>query len=511
MIEIGKSQLNLEEVNRILFKNEKIKLSQVGLNRVADSYEFLKKFSSDKVIYGINTGFGPMAQYRINEKHQTELQYNLIRSHCSGSGNRIPNIAVKALMIARLNTLMLGKSGVHPDLVILLSELINRDIYPLIFEHGSVGASGDLVQLAHLALTLIGEGEVDYKGKVCDTAVAFKKEGLNPFSIQGREGLAVMNGTASMTGIGMVNIIHAKNLINWTIVASSVLNEIVETYHDHFSKELNYAKLHKGQQLVAEAMTNFLKGSKLIKKRSDHLYDIKREERVFGEKVQEYYSLRCIPQIVGPVYDTALYTEQVLLDEANSANDNPIIDVATQNVYHGGNFHGDYVALEMDKLKIAVTKMSMLLERQLNYLMNHRINNKLKPFANMGRLGLNFGMQGIQFTATSTTAENQTLSNPMYVHSIPCNNDNQDIVSMGSNAALLTAKVIENTYEVLSIQILTLIQAIEYLNFGDKMAPKSKKVFEELKKVVPPFKKDTPKYNELRKIKNFLKENRIKI
>lgn len=510
MIKIGVDRLTLGEAEAILFEGEKVSIGGEPVERVSRSYEFLKKFSADKVIYGINTGFGPMAQYRINEKHQLELQYNLIRSHCSGAGEKIPDIYVKAAMITRLNTLMLGKSGVHPDLVKLLAELINRDIYPIIFEHGGVGASGDLVQLAHVALCLIGEGDVSYKGEIRPASDVFKENGLTPFEIRGREGLAVMNGTAVMTGIGIVNLINAKNLLNWSVVASAILNEIVETYHDHFSKELNHAKLHKGQRDVAEMMTSFLAGSKLIKKRSTHLYDVKREETIFKEKVQEYYSLRCIPQIIGPVLDTIAYCENVILDEANSANDNPIIDVETQNVYHGGNFHGDYVALEMDKLKIAVSKMCMLSERQINYLMNDKINNKLRPFVNMGRLGLNFGMQGVQFTATSTTAENQTLSYPMYLHSISNNNDNQDIVSMGTNAALLAKKVIDNSFQVLAIELMSLIQAIDYLEFSDRMSAKSKQVFDDLRNVVPPFKKDTTKYKDVKNMTDYIRTNKIK-
>ncbi|MBT6438369.1 MAG: aromatic amino acid lyase [Flavobacteriales bacterium] len=509
MIKIGANKLTLKDVEAILLDGEKVSVEGQALARVTESFEFLKEFSQDKVIYGINTGFGPMAQYRINRKHQEELQYNLIRSHCSGTGEAIPVLHVKALMIARLNTLMLGKSGVHPDLVLLLAEYINRDICPVIYEHGSVGASGDLVQLAHLALGLIGEGEVHYKGRVQPIEGVLKENGLTPFKVQGREGLAVMNGTAAMTGIGMVNLLKAKNLMNWTVTASAILNEIVETYHDHFSEELNGAKVHFGQQEVARMMRKVLEGSKLIKTRSEHLYEKTSDEPIFKEKVQEYYSLRCVPQIVGPVLDTIKYTEGIVLDEANSANDNPIIDVATKNVYHGGNFHGDYVALEMDKLKIAITKMSMLAERQLNYLMNHNINNKLRPFANMGRLGLNFGMQGVQFTATSTTAENQTLSNPMSIHSISCNNDNQDIVSMGTNAAQITARVIDNSFQVLAIELMTLIQAIDYLDFRDKMSPKSREVFDNLRIVVPPFKEDTTKYNEVRDMTNYVRQTRI--
>ena len=273
-----------------------------------------------------------------------------------------------------------------------------------------------------------------------------------------REGLALMNGTSAMTGIGMANIIHAQYLLRISTILSAITNELMKSFDDHFSFELNHVKRHNGQSKVAEDIRTILSDSKLIRKRPDHLYHKKIEEAVFTDKVQEYYSLRCVPQILGPVYDTVLEVRQVLEDEVNSANDNPVIDHKRENVYHGGNFHGDYVSLAMDKLKIVMTKLTMLSERQLNYLLNDKLNQKLPPFINLGKLGLNFGLQGMQFTATSTTAENQTLSFPMYLHSISNNNDNQDIVSMGCNAALMTRRVIDNSFDVLAIQTLRLFR-----------------------------------------------------
>jgi len=242
----------------------------------------------------------------------------------------------------------------------------------------------------------------------------------------------------------------------------------------------------------------------LTRKRAHHLYTNNSDVKVFEEKVQEYYSLRCVPQILGPVLDTLNDVERVLIEEVNSANDNPIVDVKKKHVYHGGNFHGDYVSLEMDKLKIVVTKMSMLAERQLNYLMNSKLNDILPPFVNLGELGLNFGMQGVQFTATSTTAENQMLSNPMYVHSIPNNNDNQDIVSMGTNAALITKRVIENAYEVMAIEMITIVQAIEYLKVQDKVSSKTKMRYDAIRKIVPPFKEDLVMYPFVNEVKNYI-------
>lgn len=504
MIKISEENILLEDYFNILFKGEKLAIADDAISKVEKSFTFLKKFSVDKIIYGVNTGLGPMAQYRIEDGEQLKLQYNLIRSHAAGTGNAMPPIYVKAAMISRLKSLSLGHSGIHPDVIPLLLKLINEDVYPFIPEHGGVGASGDLVQLAHLALVLIGEGEVFYKGEKKTTESVFKKLGINPLKIHLREGLGLINGTSVMSGIGVVNTIYAKKLMNWSVVASAMINEIVCSFDDHFSDELNSTKKHNGQQKIARAMRKALSDSQLIEKRGDRLYNGRIEEKIFKQKIQEYYSLRCVPQILGPVCDTISSTESVLINEVNSVNDNPIVDTKTQTVYHGGNFHGDYVSFEMDKLKIGITKLSMLAERQLNFLMNNKLNEILPPFVNLGTLGLNLGLQGTQFTATSTVAENQTLANPMYIHSIPNNNDNQDIVSMGTNAALLTKKVIENAFQVLAVEFLAIIQSIDYLKVSDKLAGTTRKIYQELREIVPVFTEDTPKYKELKKVEDYL-------
>jgi histidine ammonia-lyase len=358
-----------------------------------------------------------------------------------------------------------------------------------------------------MALVLIGEGKVFYENDWQQTSSVFKKLKIKPLSIYLREGLGLINGTSVMSGIGIVNTIRSKQLANWSVMASTMINEIVKSFDDHFSHELNSTKKHKGQQFIADAMRTTLSDSKLIEKRSDKLFNGKIEEKIFKQKIQEYYSLRCVPQVLGPVFDTICSAEEVLVNEVNSVNDNPVIDMKTQTVYHGGNFHGDYVSFEMDKLKIGITKLSMLAERQINFLMNHKLNEILPPFVNLGVLGLNLGLQGTQFTATSTVAENQTMANPMYVHSIPNNNDNQDIVSMGTNAALMTKKVIENTFEVLAVEYLAIIQAIDYLKIQDKLATSTHDIYSKLRNLVPVFVDDTPKYEELNNIKHFLLSN----
>jgi histidine ammonia-lyase len=508
MIYIGDKPLSLNDFSGILYKGKKVALDKEAVKKVDVNFQFLKTFSSNKLIYGINTGFGPMAQYKVSEENLLQLQYNLIRSHSSGGGNLMAPILVKAIMVARLNSMMQAYSGVHIEVVNLLVTLINGDITPCIYEHGGVGASGDLVQLAHLGLVLIGEGEVIYQNELQPTMDVFKRLGIKPLDIHIREGLAIINGTSAMTGIGMINIIQAQKLLEWSVLLSAMINEVVEAFDDHYSYELNIVKHHKGQNKIAAQLRNILKDSKMIRSRSEHLYNPDNlNQEVFEDKVQEYYSLRCVTQVLGPIYDTICQAEKVVVDELNSVNDNPVIDHENKNIFHGGNFHGDYVSLEMDKLKIAITKLSMLSERQLNYLLNQKLNQKLPPFVNLGVLGFNFGMQGMQFTATSTVAENQTLSFPMYVHSIPNNNDNQDIVSMGCNAALMTKKVIDNSFEVLGIQMMTILQAIDYLECVPKLSSETLDVYTEIRKIFPKFIEDTPKYKDLEKIKHYFEKS----
>ena len=508
MIPVGDRALSLNDLSDILFKAKKVALDKVAVEKVDVNFRFLKKFSSHKLIYGINTGFGPMAQYKVSEANLLQLQYNLIRSHSSGAGELMSPILVKAIMVARLNSLMQAFSGIHPEVVELLTILINKDITPCIYEHGGVGASGDLVQLAHLGLVLIGEGEVIFENELHPTIDIFNKMGIRPLSIHIREGLAILNGTSAMTGIGMVNIIQAQKLLEWSVMLSAMINEVVETFDDHYSYELNIVKHHKGQNKIAAQLREILKDSKMIRSRSEHLYNSDNlTQEIFEDKVQEYYSLRCVTQVLGPIYDTICQAEKVVVDELNSVNDNPVIDHVNNNIFHGGNFHGDYVSLEMDKLKIAITKLSMLSERQLNYLLNEKLNQKFPPFVNLGVLGFNFGMQGMQFTATSTVAENQTLSFPMYVHSIPNNNDNQDIVSMGCNAALMTKKVIDNSFEVLTIQMMTVLQAIDYLECVPKLSSETLNVYTEIRKIFPKFIEDKPKYKDLEKIKKYFERS----
>ena len=499
-------KIDLELVNNILYRNTQLSWDEATLQGIADSYDFLAQFSGDKVIYGINTGFGPMAQWRVEDSHLRDLQYNIIRSHATGVGTPLDDSFVRAAMLARVGSFAQCKSGVHPELVALLTEFINRGIYPFIPKHGSVGASGDLVQLAHIALCLIGEGKVHYKGIWRPTQEVMDECGLRPMEIHIREGLSCTNGTSVMTGISAVNQIHAEQLLHWATLAAVWMNEIAGSYDDLMAAPLNEARRHEGQIRIAEQMRELSKGSKRLQRRENVLYDAGHSEtKIFKDKVQAYYSLRCAPQILGPIYDTLEYSKRVIEEELNAASDNPIVDPVTQNVYHGGNFHGDYISLEADKMKIAMVRLAMVSERQLNYLCHDRINGILPPFLNMGTLGLNYGIQACQFAATSTTAECQTLAMPNYVHSIPNNNDNQDIVSMGTNSAELCTQVIDNVYQVLSVLYLAMAQAVDCLGIADQLAPATKAQYDAIRAITPTIIEDTPFYEDLAAIEQYLR------
>lgn len=504
--------MTIDNVEKILFENNKIALPCEAFKEMDECYRFLENFAKDKVIYGINTGFGPMAQWRISNQYLKNLQYNIIRSHSAGVGKPLCDIYVKSAMIARLGTFMQARSGVHTDVARLLVEFINRGIYPFVPSHGSVGASGDLVQLAHIALCLIGEGEVHYHGEWRPSTEVLRENGLHPLKIYIREGLSLTNGTSVMTGIGIVNQLMAERLLDWATLSAVWMNEIASSYDDFMADSLNKCRIHKGQKIIARRMRELSEGGHCMRQREHDLYESDHSAaKVFEHKVQAYYSLRCAPQILGPILETLQVTRNILEDELNSACDNPIVDPVSKNVYHGGNFHGDYISLEEDKVKIAMVRVAITSERQLNYLFHDRINGILPPFLNMGKLGLNYGMQACQFTATSTTAECQTLAMPNYVHSIPNNNDNQDIVSMGTNTALLCADVIENTFQVMSILYIALVQAVDCLKIEEKVSPTTRKIYKRIREIVPIFIEDEPFYKSIARVEEYLKHNPLRL
>ena len=503
------NRLTLDLLEQVVYEGRKLEIGPEAMDCVRRSYDFLERFSREKVIYGINTGFGPMAQWRVEDAHLKELQYNIIRSHSTGAGAPLDDDQALAAMIARLGTFLQGRSGIHPELVETLLAFINQRVIPFIPQHGSVGASGDLVQLAHIALNLIGEGEVHYQGEWRPAGEVMADLGIKPVQIHIREGLSATNGTSVMTGVGCINQLLAERLLDRSVLAAVWMNEIASSYDDLMAEPLNAVRRQDGQQEIARRMRELAASSRCLRKREHDLYDGRHLEKTFGHKVQPYYSLRCIPQVLGPVQETLANARRVLENELNSACDNPIVDPDTGSVYHGGNFHGDYISLEQDKVKIALVRVAMTAERQLNYLFHDRINGILPPFLNTGTLGLNYGMQACQFTATSTTAECQTLAMPNYVHSIPNNNDNQDIVSMGTNSALLCRRVVDNAFQVMAIQYIALAQATDCLNLYDKLCDASRAAYDAVRTIQPHIQEDTPFYKEIDRMVRMLKDKSL--
>lgn len=502
------SSLTLGHIDRLISEpGVQVVLSQKNLAKVQASFDLVNKEQKERVTYGVNTGFGPMASYLLGRDQLVELQYNLLRSHAVGIGEPIEEKYVLASMVIRLNTLAKGFSGVSVELLESLKDLINNKIIPIIPEHGSVGTSGDLVQLAHIGLAVIGEGEVFYKGKRMQTAKALKLAGLKPHKLHPKEGLSLINGTSTMSGIAACNVITAQNLLKVAIQNGAFALEMVNGFQDSISKELHLTRPHPGQMSIAEDLRNLLVSSKRLRNRDEFAKSsvINHDVYQIPESVQEVYSLRCIPQILGPIRETIEEVAKVVEIEMNSVTDNPVVDTTKNTFLHGGNFHGDYIAVAMDRLKASIVKLTMLTERRINFFLNKNVNKTFPPFLNLNKPGLTLALQGLQFVATSTTADNQTLAFPHAIHSISTNGDNQDVVSMGTDAALFTSKVIENAYVVMAIEAVTLTQAMDIVDAKQEFSTPSQRFYETIRKVFPKVVEDRGLHTELTRVVEVIK------
>lgn len=421
--------------------------------------------------YGFSTGFGPMVTCDILREHSLDLQYNLIRSHAAGMGDALSPDISRGVLIARLRSLLGNRSGVSGNLVRHIVGVLNAGIAPFIPRKGGVGASGDLVQLAHAALLIIGEGFCWYEGEVSDTRVILQKLDLRPYELRFRDGLALVNGTSGMVAVGAKACWDAARLFKLAILMSAMIADIIDANKDAYSEELNSSKRNLQQNLVADAIRS-------------HLGQPRNKQA--ATLLQAPYSIRCAPQIIGPMLEAQSYAERIIVDELNSVSDNPIFDPASGKAFHGGNFHGEAAAQAIDFLKISIVKCSLLMERQLNLLCNDAINNKLPPFVNLGRPGIDLGMQGAQFTATSTAAENQSLAFPVSVHSLPSNKDNQDVVSMGFNAGHICLQALDNAFDIAAILAMAISQAYAHKRTVPPSADCNALV-EAVRAISPPF------------------------
>ncbi len=489
--------LSLFEFLRAATENAPIAIADATLARMDLAFHVAKGRAAQADIYGVSTGLGPMIAFDVPFNVSRDLQYNLIRSHAAGMGETLSSEIIRGLMLARLQSLTRNRSAVRGSVAAHIAQLMNACVLPCVPRKGGVGASGDLVQLAHLGMLVIGEGQCQLKAQKLPANEAYRKVGLEPLRLEFRDGLALLNGTSAMVSIGAWACHYARRLFDYAIAHSCMLVEVLDANQQAYAEPLNDAKRHPAQIDVARRMR-------------EHLADgvrVAREAARSGLQLQAPYSVRCAPQIIGPMYEALAFAERAVSDELNSASDNPVFDPATGEALHGGNFHGESIALALDVLKIAVVKCSLLMERQLNLLLNDAVNAKLPPFLNLGRLGVELGLQGVQFTATSTAAENQSLAFPASVHSIPSNKDNQDVVSMGANAAWLTMQTIDNSFDIAAILAVALSQGAEAAGAGERLSSTSKMLLAQRRAIVPIFRNDVSLSQPLATMSGALKRN----
>lgn len=492
MVVLTGYSLSLEEVRRVCNDLEIVTISEASMRKVEESRAAVEKIVAEKrTVYGINTGFGKFSDCMIEEHDVNALQLNLIRSHACGVGEPFPEVVSRAMILLRLNALLKGFSGIRPVIAEKLVELLNLRIHPVIPQQGSLGASGDLAPLSHLALVLIGEGKVFYEGKICSTKSAFKKEGLQPVVLQAKEGLALINGTQAMTAMGVINWLEANDLAYLSENIAAMTMEGLEGIIEAFHPAIHEARGYPQQIAVAERMRKLLSGSQLITKQGE-------------KRVQDAYSLRCIPQVHGASWQALDYVKEKLEIEMNAATDNPLIFDGGETVISGGNFHGQPIAIAMDFMKIAVAEFASISERRIERLVNPQLND-LPAFLSP-QPGLQSGAMIMQYVAASLVSENKTLAHPASVDSIPSSANQEDHVSMGTIAARHAYSIIQNVRRVLAIECICALQAVQHRGV-EKMAPKTRGFYEEARKVVPSITEDRVFSEDIERLSEWLKKN----
>ena len=475
MVVLTGQTLTLNEVKKVLFNMEEVVASEESMEAVKKSHAAVTKIvKEERVIYGINTGFGKFSDVLINQKDVKDLQLNLIRSHACGVGEPFPESVSRAMVVLRANALLKGFSGVRPELIERLLELVNKQIHPVIPQQGSLGASGDLAPLSHLALVLVGEGEVYYKGNRRPALEVLTEEGLTPLTLEAKEGLALINGTQAMTAMGIVAFLEAEKLSYQSELIAAVTMEGLNGIIDAFDEKIHRARGYQQQVDTARRMREYLADSKLISRQGDI-------------RVQDAYSIRCIPQVHGATFQALDYVKEKLEIEMNAATDNPLIFDDGESVISGGNFHGQPIALAMDFMKIAVAELANISERRIERLVNPQLND-LPPFLSP-EPGLQSGAMIMQYCAAALVSENKTLAHPASVDSIPSSANQEDHVSMGTIAARHAYQIIQNVNNVLAIELICALQAAEYKGY-EKMATITKEFYLEARKTIPSISKD---------------------
>lgn len=475
MVVLTGHNLTLKDIKKVLFEKQLVYASQQSVEEVQKSREAVERIvSQQKVVYGINTGFGKFSDVLINKEHVADLQLNLIRSHACGVGAPFPLTVTKAMLLLRANALLKGYSGARSVVIERLLQFVNRDIIPVIPQQGSLGASGDLAPLAHLALALIGEGEVFYKGRRVESLEALRAETIEPLRLEAKEGLALINGTQAMTAMGVVAYLEAEQLAAESELIAAMTIEGLNGIIDAFAQEVHLARGYQQQTDTAARIRQFLSDSLLTSAQGEL-------------RVQDAYSIRCIPQVHGASWQVLDYVKEKLEIEINAATDNPLIFDDGEKVISGGNFHGQPIAFAMDFMKIAVAELANISERRIERLVNPQLND-LPPFLSP-EPGLQSGAMIMQYAAASLVSENKTLAHPASVDSIPSSANQEDHVSMGTIAARHAHQIIQNTRRVIAIEFICAMQAVEYRGV-EKMAAMTKRFYERGREQVPSILKD---------------------
>src|SRR6266852_8536502 len=448
LVLIDGDTLRLEEILQVAREEATIELAPSALERVERSRALVEQVAAgDEPSYGINTGFGTLAEVRIDRQDLRALQRNLILSHAAGVGAPLPIPEARALLLLRINVLAKGFSGIRMLTLSLAIDMLNRGVVPVVPERGSVGASGDLAPLAHLALALIGEGEAFFEGQRLPSSTALAKAGLAPVVLGAKEGLALVNGTQAMCAVGILALLAAEELAEISDLAGAMTLEGLLGSHRPFRPEIQEVRPHPGQRDCAAHLRQLLADSELV------------ETHAHCSKVQDPYSLRCMPQVHGAARDAISFARRILEIEANSATDNPLVFVDSETIVSGGNFHGQPVSMALDLLAIALTQLSTISERRVEQLVNPSLSG-LPPFLAQDP-GLNSGFMIAQVTSAALVAESRILCHPASVDSIPSSAGREDHVSMGMTAALKARQVAEHTRSCLAIELLAAAQAID--------------------------------------------------
>ncbi|EKN70018.1 histidine ammonia-lyase [Neobacillus bataviensis LMG 21833] len=490
MITLTGNSLTLEQMKDVLYRKKKVNASEKSMEAAQKSREAVERIVSEsRVVYGITTGFGKFSDVLIDKDHVQDLQLNLIRSHACGVGEPFPEVVAKAMVLLRANALLKGYSGIRPLVIEKLLELVNKDIIPVIPQQGSLGASGDLAPLSHLALVLIGEGEVFYKGKRMESLEALQQEGILPVTLEAKEGLALINGTQAMTAMGVVGYLEAEQLAHESELIASMTIEGLNGIIDAFTEEVHVARGYKQQIDTAARIRRYLSDSLLTTQQGEI-------------RVQDAYSLRCIPQVHGASWQALDYVKEKLEIEMNAATDNPLIFDNGEKVISGGNFHGQPIAFAMDFMKIAVAELANISERRIERLVNPQLND-LPPFLSP-EPGLQSGAMIMQYAAAALVSENKTLAHPASVDSIPSSANQEDHVSMGTIGSRHAYQIIQNVRRVLAIELICAMQAVE-IRGVDKMACHTKMFYEKGREQVPSITKDRIFSKDIEKAAEWLK------